>query len=154
MKNLKTDTNILSTNHTNYTNKIIYIHYMKLIFKEESYKIIGAAMEVHNELGNGFLEAVYQEALSLEFEEQSIPFTRESKINIYYKDLLLKKEYRADFFCYSKIIIEIKALSELTTKEESQMLNYLKATEMELGILINFGAERLQYKRLANLEGY
>ena len=123
---------------------------MELIYKEESYKIIGAAMEVHNELGNGFLEAVYQEALGLEYEEQSIPFKDEEKINIYYKDLLLEKYYKADFFCYNKIIIEIKALSELTTKEESQMLNYLKATEMELGILINFGTEKLQYKRFAN----
>ena len=87
----------------------------ELIYKEESYKIIGAAMMVHNELGNGFLEVVYQEALSLEFKEQYIPFEKEKQIEIYYKDLLLEKKYRADFLCYDKIIIELKSVSTLTT---------------------------------------
>ena len=119
-----------------------------LIYKEESYKIIGAAMEVHRELGNGFLEAVYQEALALEFEEQNIQFEQEKEIEIYYKDLLLDKKYRTDFLCYNKIIIEIKAVSELVSEHESQILNYLNATENKLGILINFGTKSLQYKRM------
>ncbi len=119
-----------------------------LIYKEEVYIIIGAAMEVHNELGNGFLEAVYQEALSLELEEQNIPFEKEKEIEIYYKDLRLDKKYRADFFCYNKIIVEIKALSELTGEHQSQLLNYLKATEEKVGVLINFGTKSLEYKRM------
>ena len=119
-----------------------------LIYKTESYKIIGAAMEVHKELGCGFLEAVYQESLALEFEEQDIPFDQEKEIEIYYKDLLLNKKYRSDFLCYEKIIVEIKALSSLNGDHEAQLLNYLKATETKLGILINFGTKSLQYKRL------
>jgi GxxExxY protein len=119
-----------------------------LIYKEEVYAIIGAAMEVHKELGCGFLEAVYQEALSLELEEQKIPFEQEKEIEIYYKDLLLNKKYRADFVCYDKIIIEIKALSALTAEHESQLLNYLKASETKVGLLINFGTKSLQYKRM------
>ncbi len=105
-------------------------------------------MEVHKELGNGFLEAVYQEALTLEFDGQEIPFEKEKQIEIYYKDLLLDKKYRADFVCYGKIIIEIKAISELTPEHESQVLNYLNATEYRLGILINFGSKSLQFKRI------
>lgn len=119
-----------------------------LIYKDEVYKIIGAAMVVHKELGCGFLEAVYQEALSLELEEQKIPFEQEKEIEIYYKDLLLNKKYRADFVCYDKIIIEIKALSSLTSEHESQLLNYLKASETKVGLLINFGSKSLQYKRM------
>ena len=121
----------------------------KFLYKNETYKIIGACMEVHNELGNGFLEAVYQEALGLEFKEQNIPFVQEKVIDIYYKDLLLDKKYRADFYCYDDIIVEIKALSKLTTKEDSQILNYLKATETKVGLLINFGTNKLEYKRFA-----
>lgn len=119
-----------------------------LIYKEEVYKLIGAAMEVHNELGSGFLEAVYQEAYELELQEQGIPFDREKEIEIYYKDLKLDKKYRADFFCYNKIIVEIKALSELTGEHQSQLLNYLKATEEKVGLLINFGAKSIEYKRM------
>ena len=119
-----------------------------IIYKEESYKIVGAAMEVHKELGNGFLEAVYQEALTLEFDGQEIPIEKEKQIEIYYKDLLLDKKYRADFVCYGKIIVEIKAISELTPEHESQVLNYLNATEYRLGILINFGSKSLQFKRI------
>ncbi len=121
---------------------------MSLIYKEESYKIIGAAMEVHSQLGNGFLEAVYQEALALEFEELKIPYKREQILQIYYKKQLLSKHYEADFTCYDKIIIELKARNELNGVDESQVINYLKATGYSLGILINFGAESLEYKRL------
>ncbi len=119
-----------------------------LFYKEEVYKLIGVAMEVHNELGCGFLEAVYQEAFELELQEQGIPYEREKDINIYYKDLKLDKRYSADFFCFEKIIVELKALSGLTSEHESQIINYLKATEQKVGLLINFGAKSLQYKRL------
>jgi len=117
------------------------------IFKDETYKIIGACMEVHKTLGNGFLEAVYQEALEEEFKLQNIPFEREKKISISYKDRMLHKYYIADFVCYNQIIVELKALSTLTSEHEAQILNYLKATEYNIGLLINFGEKSLQYKR-------
>ena len=119
-----------------------------LLYEKESYKIIGAAMAVHRELGCGFLEQVYQEALEIEFELQGIPFKREPAIQIAYKGQRLKKEYFADFTCYDKIIIELKALDDLVSKHESQVLNYLKASGYKLGILINFGQESLQRKRI------
>jgi len=121
---------------------------MNILFKQESYEIIGAAMEVHNELGSGFLEAVYQEALALEFSKRNIPFKQEQKIEISYKNQILSKQYIADFICYDKIVIETKALSELISNHESQVINYLKATDLKLGLLINFGSEKLDYKRL------
>jgi len=119
----------------------------KLIYKEESYKIVGACMEVHSELGCGFLEAVYQEALEIEFIKQQIPYEREVFLKIYYKGQVLKKDYCADFVCYNKIIVELKALSNLTTENEAQVLNYLKATKFKLGLLINFGEKSLRSKR-------
>ena len=119
-----------------------------LIYKEESYKIIGTAMEVHNELGAGFLESVYQEAFELELQKQKIPYEREALLNIFYKGVKLKKHYSADFVCYDKIVLETKAINELSGKNESQVINYLKATDFKLGLLINFGAESLEYKRL------
>jgi GxxExxY protein len=121
---------------------------VNLIYKEEVYQIIGAAMEVHKELGCRFLELVYQEALSLEFEERKIPFEQEKEINIYYKDLRLDKKYRADFLCFDKIIVEVKALSGLAPEHESQLLDYLKASEEKVGVLLNFGISSLQYKRM------
>lgn len=119
-----------------------------IIYKNESYEIIGACMEVHKTLGCGFLEAVYQEALAIEFTKREIPFEQEKKLRIQYKDHLLKKEYIADFVCYDKIIVELKALSKLLPEHLSQILNYLKITEFELGLLINFGTTSLQYKRV------
>ena len=124
---------------------------MELIYKEEAYKIIGAAMEVHTELGCGFLEAIYQEALEIEFQKQGIPYEREKLLSVRYKDVELKKKYFADFVCYDKIIVEVKALSDLTKQDESQVLNYLNATELRLGLLFNFGRKSLQYKRLVFL---
>lgn len=112
--------------------------------------MIGVCMEVHRQLGNGFLESVYQEALELELKQRNIPFKREVKFEIAYKGQVLKKYYIADFICYNKIIVELKALSELATEHESQILNYLKATDLKLGLLVNFGTRRLQYKRLVN----
>ena len=128
---------------------IVYIIFMAdLIYKKESYQIIGAAMEVHRQLGNGFLEAVYQEALAIEFELRDIPFVREDKLEIKYKNRLLSTFYIADFVCYDKIIVEVKALRELTGNHISQVINYLNATGMKLGVLINFGSESLEYRRL------
>ena len=119
-----------------------------MIYKAESYKIIGACMEVHNELGHGFNEVVYQEALAREFNRQKIPFEAEKKLEIAYKGELLDKYYRADFICYGKIIIELKALTEITSREIGQVLNYLKVTELHLGLLVNFGEESFRSKRL------
>ena len=119
-----------------------------LIYKEESYKIIKACMNVHNELGPGFLEAVYKEALEIEFQLLGIPYEREKLIKIQYKGNILKKEYKADFVCYEKIILEVKALSSLISEHEAQILNYLKGTGFKLGILVNFGEKSLKYRRL------
>jgi GxxExxY protein len=119
-----------------------------LLYKEESFKIIGACMEVHNILGCGFLEGIYQEALAIEFEKRGIPFAREVELTIEYKDTILSKTYNADFVCYNTIIVEIKALTELLSVHQSQVINYLKATNLKLGILVNFGEESLNYIRL------
>ena len=118
------------------------------LFKEECYEIIGCAMEVHKELGHGFLEAVYQEALELEFIEKGIPYNREKVLDIYFKEKLLKKKYTADFFCFDNIVVETKATKDLCDSDLSQVLNYLKATNKKIGLLINFGTSRLQYKRV------
>ncbi|KXB09394.1 hypothetical protein AKJ60_00345 [candidate division MSBL1 archaeon SCGC-AAA385M11] len=114
---------------------------------QQTYKIIGAAMEVHRELGCGFLEAVYQEALEREFAIQRIPYTSQANIGIEYKGSLLNKTYQPDFICYEDIIVEIKAISSLTSGDQSQMINYLKAAKLNRGLLINFGAPSLQYRR-------
>ncbi len=119
-----------------------------LIYKEESYEIIGACMEVHRTLGNGFLEAVYQEALAIEFELRGIPFEREVRIRIDYKGHILDKEYVADFICYDKIIVETKALSQLKSGDIHQTLNYLKGTGHKLGLLVNFGEPSLKHRRV------
>jgi GxxExxY protein len=121
---------------------------MDLIFKDEAYKIIGACMEVHKYLGEGFLEPVYQEALEKEFLMQGIPHVREQKLQINYKGFTLDKFYVADFVCFDSVIVELKALQALTTQHEAQMLNYLKATQLQLGLLVNFGSKSLEYKRL------
>ncbi len=118
-----------------------------LVYKEEVYEIVGAAMDVHKELGCGFLEAVYQEAFEIELKGRNIPFESQKKLAIYYKGKLLEKEYYADVVCYDKIIVELKALDRLTSKEESQVLNYLKASGLKVGVLINFGAASLEWKR-------
>ncbi|MFU8847883.1 MAG: GxxExxY protein [Opitutales bacterium] len=119
-----------------------------IVYKDESYKIIGACMEVYNELGSGFLEAVYQEALAIEFELRGIPFLREQLLQIKYKGRILETRYRADFVVFDKIILETKATDSLVSKDVSQAINYLNATKLKLGLLVNFGfSEGLQHKR-------
>ena len=112
---------------------------MPIIYSKESYKIAGAAMKVYNTLGCGFLEPVYQEALEIEFQRRGIPYKREEELDIYYDGILLKKKYIADFVCYDKIIVELKAVCELDDGNRAQVRNYLKATGYKLGLLINFG---------------
>jgi GxxExxY protein len=121
----------------------------ELLYKDEVYAIIGAAMEVYNELGPGFLEAIYQEALEVELTTRSIPFVAQPELPVFYKGQRLKKFYIADFCVFEKIAVEIKAMNHLTSNEEGQLLNELKATGLELGLLINFGApNHLDWKRM------
>ena len=120
----------------------------EFLYKSEGYEIIGACYEVHRYLGAGFLEAVYQEALAIEFDMRSIPYEREKRLTVFYKEKELNKTYNADFICYNLIIVELKALSELTGEHESQLLNYLKATGIKVGYLVNFGEKSLKFKRM------
>lgn len=121
---------------------------MELMYKEEVFKIVGAAMEVYNELGPGFLEAVYHEALEIEFKEKDISFESQKPLSIKYKSQQLQKLYVADFLVYGKIIVELKALDRLSGTEEAQVLNYLKATSQRVGVLLNVGnAQKLEWKR-------
>ena len=120
----------------------------ELLLKNEVFAIIGAAIQVHKELGPGFLEAIYQEALEIELVSRELPFEAQEPLVIFYKKRRLKKEYVADLVCYGQIIVEIKALDRLSGKEESQILNYLKATGLRVGVLINFGSSgKLEWKR-------
>ncbi len=121
-----------------------------IILKDESYNIVGACMAVHNELGPGFLEAVYQEALEHEFTLRNIPYVREKQLEIFYKDRALEKKYQADFICYGEVIVELKALGALDGTHQSQVINYLKATKSKLGLLVNFGQTSLESKRVVN----
>ena len=116
--------------------------------KKETFDIIGACMEVHNELGCGFLEAVYQEALGLVFLEKGVPFVREKVLDVVFKGKVLNKKYVADFVCYDKIVVELKATEGVSEQHIAQVLNALKATKSKIGLLINFGTTRLQYKRI------
>lgn len=122
-----------------------------MVYKKESYDICGAMFAVHKELGCGFLERVYQDALEIEFQERGIPYEREKEIRIMYKGRPLGDPYRADFVCYGKIIVELKAVSETNGVHRAQVLNYLKATKMKLGILANFGERFLAPERIVNL---
>ena len=114
---------------------------------ERTYRIIGASIEVHKELGCGFLEAVYHEALEKEFRIQNIPFESQPIIGIRYKGQLLEKKYQPDFICFAEVIVEIKAISSLSGVEEAQLINYLKATGLRVGLLFNFGSKSLEHKR-------
>ena len=119
-----------------------------LLFKEESYQIIGAAMEVHRELGCGFVEPIYQEALEKEFILRKIPYEREKELTVNYKGDLLTKTFRADFICYNKIILELKAVKEFSDEHYAQIFNYLRASRMDLGLLINFGTASIEFQRV------
>jgi GxxExxY protein len=120
----------------------------KFLFKDESYKIIGFCMDVHSNLGCGFLEAVYQEALELEFIRNSVPYEMESQLDIHYKGVVLDKKYYSDFVCYNDIILELKAVKSIEDIHVAQLMNYLKASGKRVGYLINFGSMSLQYKRI------
>lgn len=121
---------------------------MELLLKDEVFAIVGAAIEVHRELGSGFLEAVYQEALEIELREREIPFEAQKALRIQYKGCTLDKQYFADLVCFSQVIVELKALDRLSGTEEAQILNYLKATGMRVGVLVNFGSsKKLEWKR-------
>ena len=114
---------------------------------KKTFAIIGAAMEVHKELGSGFLEAVYQEAMEKELAYHEIPCKSKPPVRIKYKGEPLKKKYEPDFICYDKVIVEIKAMDKLSGNEHAQIINYLKASELKVGLLINFGAKSLEHKR-------
>ena len=118
------------------------------MYKDESYKIVGAAMEVHNVIGCGFAEAVYQEALEMEFKLRGIPYEREKTFAINYKGMVLEKDFRIDFVCYDKIVVELKAVSTIVDEHYAQVYNYLKAGNMQLGLLVNFGNAQLEVKRI------
>ena len=120
--------------------------------EELTRKIINACMEVHNELGNGFLEPVYQEALEEKFKIQGIPYVWEKLLPVMYKGKQLKKEYYADFVCYDDIIVELKAVSVLSKPHKAQVLNYLNAANKEIGLLINFGETKLKWERLTKFK--
>lgn len=122
----------------------------EILFREESYAIIGACIKVHSELGPGFLEAVYQEALEKEFAKRNIPFLRQPKLSLFFDGEQLKKYYIADFLCYESIVLELKAASFLSEINIKQLYNSLKASKKRLGILINFGGASLTYKRILN----
>ncbi len=123
-----------------------------ILFPEESCRGVGACLEVHKELGCGFLEDVYQEALELELNERKIPFMVQPKRSVCYKGRKLKQFYRPDFVCFGKIILEIKNVSEIADIHKAQLLNYLRATHMKLGLLVNFNSQFLKPVRVLNLK--
>ena len=122
-----------------------------IFFQEQSYAIIGAALQVYKKMGTGFVEAIYQEALEIEFGRRNIPYVREEELNVYYDGVLLRKKFYADFICYDNILVELKALVALDNANYSQVYNYLRACNLKLGLLINFGNKKsLEYKRILN----
>ncbi|MGA2034068.1 MAG: GxxExxY protein [Thermoguttaceae bacterium] len=121
----------------------------EILFKEESYRIVGACFEVYNEMGCGFLEAVYQECVALELLACGIPFTAQQRLLLAYKQQPLQATYQPDFICYGKVILELKAAKELANEHRAQVHNYLKATGFRLGLLVNFGHyPKLEYERI------
>lgn len=121
-----------------------------IVFKEESYRIVGSCLSVFNKLGSGFLESVYQEALEKQFKQDNIPFEKEKRLHIKFDDIQLDKFFKADYICFNSIIVELKATPFIHNNDLAQVLNYLRATDMRLGILVNFGEKSLNYKRILN----
>ena len=121
-------------------------------FPDKCYDIIGACMNVHNELGYGFLESVYQEALKLELSLLKIPFEKEVKLEVSYKGTALRQYYLADFICFGDIIVELKAVKKIEPSHKAQVINYLKATRFKQALLINFGSNSLQHEKINNLD--
>lgn len=121
---------------------------MAIIYKEESYEIIGTCMEVHRELGHGFLEVIYKDALEVVFSENRMFYEREKPYPIYFRKILLSHMFYADFVVLEKIILEVKSMSELHDAHIAQTINYLKVSGSKLGILVNFGRDKLEYKRI------
>ena len=122
----------------------------ELLFKEESYKIIGTCIAVHKKLGAGFLDAVYKEVLEKEFKKNNIPYEKKKKLQIFYDGEPLNKHFTAEYVCYDKIIIEVKSVAQIEEQAKKEAVNYLKATHYKLGLLINFGQSSLKWKRLIN----
>ena len=120
----------------------------EIIYKQESYQIIGICFEVHNNLGPGFLEIVYKDALEYEFRKANIPYAREVEYEVHYKDIILPHKFYADFVVFEKIILEVKAKNSLTDEFIAQSINYLKVSGNKLALLVNFGELKLKYKRL------
>jgi GxxExxY protein len=127
----------------------IYESLEKYPFQEETYKLIGVCMEVHRNLGKGFLEVVYKDALQYELRKMNIGFEREKKFEIAYKDIILPHYYIADFVAFGKIIIEVKAQENVAENHYKQVINYLAVSKLKLGLIINFGEESLKFKRVA-----
>ncbi len=123
---------------------------MDLIFEEETYAIRGAVFEVYKEMGCGFLETVYQECLEKEFIQKGIPFIAQPELKLCYKNELLQQTYQPDLICYDQIIVELKSVREIATEHKAQVINYLKATNLKLGLLVNFGSyPKVQIERFA-----
>lgn len=122
----------------------------EIVFKEESYRIVGSCLSVFNKLGSGFLESVYQEALEIQFRQDKIPFEKEKRLRIKFDNIQLDKFFKADYVCFDSIIVELKATPFIHKNDLAQVLNYLRATGMRLGILVNFGEKSLTYKRILN----
>nr|WP_297783061.1 GxxExxY protein [uncultured Allomuricauda sp.] len=120
----------------------------QIIYKNESYFFIGLCMDIHNELGKGFSEAVYSDALEIELKSNGVPFQKEAKFDIIYKGKKLKHHYYADYLVDGKIILELKAVKKITNGHIKQTLNYLAASKMKLGLIVNFGEDSLAYKRV------
>ncbi|MBM4166280.1 MAG: GxxExxY protein [Ignavibacteria bacterium] len=120
----------------------------ELIYKDESYQIVGVCMEVHRQLGKGFLEIVYKDAIEYEFQKRNIPFEREKEFLIHYKEITLPHKFFADFVAFDKIILEVKCGSGIAEEHISQTLNYLAVSKLKLGLIVNFGKESLETKRI------
>jgi GxxExxY protein len=135
-----------TTNHTNDTNEG---KQMEIVYKEEAYAIMGACFEVYNEMGCGFVEPVYQECMEIELGTRGIVFRRKAELELHYKGRRIQRKYVPDFICWDKIIVELKAVSQLAEVHRAQVHNYLKATGLKLGLLINFGHyPKLEYERI------